>query len=170
MCASYSMAQAVACSLQGVGAPGGRWSCWVRENRARCGARSPLMRIAACDRRAGPWLRGAHQNRSREDRGGCLFDHVLPARPLSPRYHPEATSRLGAPYADALFSARRMRLSTSQQSAATYNKERGAPQCGGAGGEGGGVIQSLRTHTCWWEARHGRGGNSGSMKGRGLRL
>ena len=74
------------CGVQLVrsGKPEGRWSCWVREGCVRCGARSPLLRIAACDRRAGPWLRAAHHRN--ED---AFLSIVSRYRPLSPRGYPE---------------------------------------------------------------------------------
>jgi hypothetical protein len=52
LCAPHSTAQA--CSLRGAregGATGA--GCEGTVNRTRCGARSPLLRIAACDRRPG---------------------------------------------------------------------------------------------------------------------
>ena len=54
-CAPHSPAQTVAMQLVRSAKPEGRWSCWVRGG-LRCRAWSPLLRIAACNHRAGPWL------------------------------------------------------------------------------------------------------------------
>ena len=64
-----------------------RWSCWVWRSRTRCGARSPLLRIATCDPQAGGGQSSAPEHHASESTAS-------PYKVLNRGKTPDATPRL----------------------------------------------------------------------------